>query len=66
MEFLVQKTLFKPPLNPTIMQVVEAVRKSYKMTEEEMKRKASMTARERSGKEFAFSQPVFNKENKEL
>ena len=48
------------------MQVVEAVRKSYKMTEEEMKRKASMTARERSGKEFAFSQPVFNKENKEL
>ena len=45
------------------MQVVEAVRKSFKTTEEEMKRKASMMARERSDKEFAFSHPVYNKEN---
>merc|ERR1712037_452443 len=46
-----------------LLKVVEAVRKSFKTTEEEMKRKASVMARERSDKEFAFSQPVFNKEN---
>ena len=49
--------------NPTIMQVMDAVRKSFKSTEEEMKRKASVIAKERSAKELAFSQPVYNKEN---
>ena len=47
----------------TFIQVVEAVRKNFKSTEEEMKRKASMIAKERSDKEFAFSQPVYSKEN---
>ena len=45
------------------MQVVEGVKKSFKMEEEEMKRKGSMMAKERSDKELAFSQPVYNKEN---
>ena len=47
----------------TFMQVVEAVRKSFKSIEEEMKRKASMIAKERSDKEFAFSQSVYSNEN---
>ena len=49
--------------NQTIMQGVEAVTKSFKMTEEEMKRKASMMAKERSDKELAFSQTAYDKEN---
>ena len=49
--------------NPTIMQAVEAVRKSFKMTEEEMKRKASVMTKDGFDKEFAFSHPVYNKEN---
>ena len=49
--------------NPTIMQAVEAVRKSFKMTEEEMKRKVSVMTKDRSDEEFAFSHPVYNKEN---
>ena len=47
----------------TFIQVVEAVRKSFKSTEEEMKRKASMIAKKRSDKEFAFSQQVYSKED---
>merc|ERR1712192_139796 len=46
-----------------LQQVVEAVKRSFKSIEEEMKRKASMIAKERSDKEFAFSQPVYNKED---
>merc|ERR1712192_11835 len=46
-----------------LQQVVEAVKRSFKSTEEEMKRKASMIAKERTDKEFAFSQPVYNKED---
>ena len=53
----------KVHFNPTIMQVVEAVRRSFKSIEEEMKRKASLIAKERSAKELAFSQPVYNKES---
>ena len=45
------------------MQVVEAVRKSFKSTEEEMKRKASVMTKDGFDKEFAFSHPVYNKEN---
>jgi len=46
-----------------LLKAVEAVRKSFKMTEEEMKRKASVMTKDRSDKEFAFSHPVYNKEN---
>merc|ERR1712181_26509 len=46
-----------------LQQVVEAVKRSFKSTEEEMKRKASMIAKERTDKEFAFSQPVYSNEN---
>ena len=43
--------------------MVEGVKKSFKMTEEEMKRKANMIAKERSYKELAYSQPVYNEES---
>ena len=45
------------------MQVMDAVRKSCKSTEDEMKRKASVIGKERSAKELAFSQLVYNKAN---
>ena len=43
--------------------MVETVKRSFKMTEEEMKTKANMIAKERSVKQLAYSQPVYNEES---
>ena len=43
--------------------MVETVRKGFTSSEEEMKKKANMIAKEKSDKEFAFIQPVYSKEN---
>ena len=42
---------------------LESVKNNFKSAEEEMKRRATAAAKQKSDKQLAYSQPVYTKEN---
>ena len=46
-----------------LVNILEFVKNNFQSAEEEMKRRATAAAKERSNKQLAYSQPVFSKQN---
>ena len=46
-----------------LVNILEFVRNNFKSTEEEMKKRATAAAKEKSDRQLAYSQPVYPKQN---